>query len=81
MKEQEAADFIRHHVTKPVTALIVGQTAPAGKRMGHAGAVITGTAALGSEKVKALKAAGCEIAPGPGEIGVTVQQTLKGNLN
>ncbi len=75
-KEQEAAAYIREHVRKPVTALIVGLTAPPGRRMGHAGAVITGAAALGSEKMKALREAGCHIAPSPGEMGATVQQTL-----
>ena len=76
VKEQEAAAFIKEHVRQPVTALIVGQTAPPGRRMGHAGAVITGTAALGSEKVKALREAGCHIAPSPGEIGTTVQHMM-----
>ncbi len=76
-KEQEAADYIRQHVHKPVAALVVGQTAPPGRRMGHAGAVITGTAALASEKVKALQEAGCHIIPGPPDIGVTVQRMLK----
>ena len=75
-KEQEAADYIKAHVRKPVTALVVGQTAPPGRRMGHAGAVITGSAALASEKIEALQAAGCHIAPSPGEIGVTVQNML-----
>ena len=77
-KEQEAAAYIKEHVRKPVTALIVGQTAPPGRRMGHAGAVITGPAALASEKVRVLQEAGCHIAPSPGEIGVTVQKMLRG---
>ncbi len=76
-KEQEAADYIRQHVHKPVAALVVGQTAPPGRRMGHAGAIITGRAALASEKVKALQEAGCHIIPGPPDIGVTVQRMLK----
>ena len=75
-KEQEAASYIRQHVSKPVTAFIAGQTAPAGRRMGHAGAVITGTAALASEKVRALQEAGCAIAPSPGEIGITLRHQL-----
>ena len=75
-KEQEAAEYIKAHVRKPVAALIVGQTAPLGRRMGHAGAVITGPAALASEKVKALAAAGCETIPSPAEIGTTVQRML-----
>ena len=76
-KEQEAAEYIRQHVRKPAAALVVGQTAPPGRRMGHAGAVITGAAALASEKVKALQEAGCHIIPGPPDIGVTVQRMLK----
>ncbi len=76
-KEQEAAVYIKQHVRKPVAALIVGQTAPPGRRMGHAGAVITGPAALASEKVKALAEAGCETIPSPAEIGATVQRMLR----
>ena len=75
-KEQEAAAYIRASVKKPVAALIVGQTAPPGRRMGHAGAVITGTAALASEKMKALEEAGCRIIPTPAEIGSTVKALL-----
>ena len=75
-KEQEAAAYIEAHVRKPVVALIVGQTAPPGRRMGHAGAVITGPAALASEKVRALADAGCETIPSPAEIGTTVQKML-----
>jgi succinyl-CoA synthetase alpha subunit len=75
-KEQEAAAYIKAQVRKPVTALVVGQTAPPGRRMGHAGAVITGTAALASEKMAALRDAGCHIAPSPAEIGTTVRQML-----
>ena len=77
-KEQEAARFIKNNVKKPVAALIVGQTAPKGRRMGHAGAVITGTAELASEKIQQLRDAGCHIIPNPGEIGVTVQRMLHG---
>ena len=66
-KEQEAAEFIgSDEFTKPVAALIVGQSAPPGKRMGHAGAIITGSAGRANEKVKALSAAGVSIIPGPG---------------
>ena len=77
-KEQEAASFIKQNVRKPVAALIVGQTAPKGRRMGHAGAVITGTAELASEKIRQLEDAGCHIIPTPGEIGSTVQRMLSG---
>ena len=70
-KEQEAAEYIRDHVTKPVVSLIVGVTAPPGKRMGHAGAIITGSAARAEEKVNAR---GAQIAPSPAEIGVTMNR-------
>ncbi len=75
-KEQEAAEFIKHHFTKPVVALIVGRSAPAGKRMGHAGAIITGNSARAEEKAKALAATGVTIVPAPGEIGKTAQQAF-----
>ena len=75
-KEQEAAAYIKEYVTKPVASLIVGQTAPAGRRMGHAGAVITGTAALASEKMRALEDAGCHVIPTPADIGRVVQEML-----
>ncbi len=76
--EQEAAAFIKTHMTKPVCALIVGATAPAGKRMGHAGAIITGEGATAASKMKALQDAGATIIPTPADIGVTTQQVLQG---
>jgi succinyl-CoA synthetase alpha subunit len=76
-KEQEAAEYIESDFTKPVVALIVGRSAPPGKRMGHAGAIITGSAARADEKVRALTAAGVAIAPSPGAIGSTVQQATE----
>ncbi len=75
-KEQEAAEFIGSDFTKPVVGLIVGQSAPPGKRMGHAGAIITGSAGRASEKVKALSAAGVAVAPSPGAIGSTVREVM-----
>ena len=75
-REQEAAEYIGSEFTKPVAALIVGQSAPPGKRMGHAGAIITGSAARAEEKVRVLAAAGVAIVPSPGEIGKTVQQVM-----
>lgn len=75
-KEQEAAEFIGSDFTKPVVGLIVGQSAPPGKRMGHAGAIITGSAGRASEKVKALSAAGVAVAPSPGAIGSTVRDVM-----
>ena len=75
-REQEAAEYIKSDFTKPVVALIVGRSAPPGKRMGHAGAIITGSAARADEKTKALAAAGVAIAPSPGAIGSTVRDVM-----
>ncbi|MEC7921441.1 MAG: succinate--CoA ligase subunit alpha [Chloroflexota bacterium] len=76
-KEQEAAERIKNSVSKPVVASIVGQTAPEGRRMGHAGAVITGKSALASEKINSLKDAGVVIADSQTEIGQKVKELLK----
>ena len=73
-REQEAAEFIKDEFSKPVAALIVGQSAPPGRRMGHAGAIITGTGGRADEKTRALAAAGASIIPSPGAIGATVQE-------
>ena len=62
-KEQEAAEYIKSNFTKPIVSLIVGQSAPPGKRMGHAGAIITGSAGKAEEKIKALSSAGVAIVP------------------
>jgi succinyl-CoA synthetase alpha subunit len=75
--EQEAAEFISHKMTKPVVAFVAGSTAPPGKRMGHAGAIITGSAGKASEKIKALSQAGAIIAPTPAEVGLTVKKVLE----
>ncbi len=75
-KEQEAAEYIRKNFDKPVVGLIVGTTAPPGRRMGHAGAIITGSAGTAEEKVKCLQEAGVAIAPSPAEIGITMKQLL-----
>ena len=77
-REQEAAAFIKANVTKPVVAFIGGATAPPGRRMGHAGAIITGEAATAKAKVEALRDAGAEIAPSPADIGLTMQRVLQG---
>ena len=74
--EQEAAEFIRTSMTKPVTTFVAGATAPPGRRMGHAGAIITGAAATAAAKKQALADAGCYISDSPGQIGVTVQRML-----
>ena len=75
-REQEAAEFIKHEFSKPVAALIVGQSAPPGRRMGHAGAIITGSGGRADEKTKALAAAGASIIPSPGAIGATVEELI-----
>jgi succinyl-CoA synthetase alpha subunit len=75
--EQEAAEFIKSEMTKPVVAFVAGSTAPPGRRMGHAGAIITGTAGRASEKIKALSAAGAIIAPNPAEVGLTTKRVLQ----
>lgn len=74
--EQEAAAFISQKMTKPVVAFVAGSTAPPGKRMGHAGAIITGSAGKASEKIKALSQAGAVIAPTPAEVGLTTRTVL-----
>jgi succinyl-CoA synthetase alpha subunit len=75
--EEQAAAYVKKHVTKPVAAFIAGQTAPPGKRMGHAGAIISGGSGTAAEKIAALKAAGIAVAASPADLGVTVQQALK----
>ena len=76
--EQEAADYIKNGFTKPVSALVVGATAPDGKRMGHAGAIITGDSARAKTKIQALREAGATIIPTPADIGATVQAVMAG---
>lgn len=75
-KEQEAADYISANFSKPIAALIVGQSAPEGKRMGHAGAIITGSHGKASDKIKSLESAGVTIIPEPGSIGITMASLL-----
>ena len=74
--EQEAAEYIKSEFTKPVAAMIAGATAPPGKRMGHAGAIITGAAATAEAKLDALRQAGATIIPSPAEIGSTVKSMI-----
>ena len=76
IREQLAAEYIRQHVTKPVVASIVGQSAPPGKRMGHAGAIITGKAALASEKIEALSEAGVHVVESPTQIGAMMKEVI-----
>ena len=77
--EQEAAAFIKSEFGKPVAALVVGASAPPGKRMGHAGAIITGESARAEFKIAALKDAGAWIIPTPADIGSTAREMLKSN--
>ncbi len=74
--EEEAAEFIQAHVTKPVVSYIAGVTAPAGKRMGHAGAIIAGGKGTAAEKFAALEKAGVRTVKSPAEIGIAVAQAL-----
>jgi len=75
--EEEAAAFISRHVTKPVVAFIAGQTAPPGKRMGHAGAIISGGSGKAADKMAALEAAGVTVVANIGDLGATVKRVMK----
>ena len=75
--EEEAAEWIKENMTKPVVGFIGGQTAPEGKRMGHAGAIISGGKGTAAEKIKALNAAGVETADTPSVIGETLIKVIK----
>ena len=77
--EEEAADYAKTHVSKPLAAFIAGQPAPPGKRMGHAGAIISGGKGTASEKVTALESAGIVVAESPADIGDAVQKAIIGH--
>jgi succinyl-CoA synthetase alpha subunit len=75
--EEEAAQFVAQYVTKPVAAFIAGRTAPPGKRMGHAGAIISGGKGTAAEKVAALQQAKIEVANGPADMGTALQRAVR----
>lgn len=75
--EEQAAEYIRQHFRKPVAAFIAGRTAPPGKRMGHAGAIISGGKGTASEKIAALEAAGIAVADSPADMGAAVKRAMR----
>ncbi len=79
--EEEAAQYIKQNFKKPVVAFIAGQTAPKGRRMGHAGAIISGGRGTAADKIAALKAAGAAVAMSPAELGSTMKKLLDGRQN
>jgi succinyl-CoA synthetase alpha subunit len=74
--EEQAAEYVKQHVTKPVAAFIAGRTAPPGRRMGHAGAIISGCKGTASAKVEALREAGIEVADSPADMGEAVKRAM-----
>jgi malate-CoA ligase subunit alpha len=76
-QEAEAAEYFKNHMTKPLVAYIAGLTAPKGRRMGHAGAIVSGVGESAAEKVALLEAAGVTVAPNPSDMGVTMEKVLK----
>ena len=79
-EEERAAAFIREHVSKPVVAYIAGFTAPPGKQMGHAGAIISGSAGTAQAKKEALEAAGIRVAVNPTQVAELMAEALAGEL-
>jgi succinyl-CoA synthetase alpha subunit len=75
--EETAAEYVKSRMKKPVVGFIAGQTAPPGRRMGHAGAIISGGKGTASEKIKAMEAAGIRVAKSPADIGETVVAAMR----
>jgi malate-CoA ligase subunit alpha len=76
-QEAEAAEYFKNHMTKPLVAYIAGLTAPKGRRMGHAGAIVSGAGESAAEKVALLEEAGVVVAPNPSDLGITMERVLK----
>ena len=76
-QETEAAEYFKNHMTKPLVAYIAGLTAPKGRRMGHAGAIVSGKGESAAEKVEMLEEAGVTVAPNPSELGSTMEKVMK----
>jgi succinyl-CoA synthetase alpha subunit len=74
--EQKAADFVKAHVTKPVVGFIAGQTAPPGRRMGHAGAIISGSSGTAAEKMAAFRANGIAVMERPADVVGLIREQL-----
>jgi succinyl-CoA synthetase alpha subunit len=74
--EEDAADFVKAHMKKPVVGFVAGQTAPPGRRMGHAGAIIAGGKGTAAEKMAAMRAAGIHVVESPAEIGARIKEVL-----
>ena len=75
--EEKCAEYVKKHMRKPVIGFIAGKTAPPGRRMGHAGAIISGGKGTADEKIKAMKSAGIHVAESPADIGITVKIALE----
>jgi succinyl-CoA synthetase alpha subunit len=76
--EEEAAEYIKKHVKKPVVGFIAGQTAPPGRRMGHAGAIISGGKGTAADKMATMRACGIHVVESPATIGITMKKVLGG---